>query len=86
MKLKIAMIAATAAAVAVAALSGCGGSDESAAMSPPLSTPPGQGLVTSQVLAQARQSSETSDPYAVNDGAVSLDSSETTDPINLDAT
>jgi hypothetical protein len=85
MNLKIAMIAATAAAVA--ALSGCGGSDESAAMSPPLSTPPGQGLVTSQVLAQARQSSESAEPYAVNDAAVSLlDSSETTDPINLDAT
>jgi hypothetical protein len=85
MNLKIAMIAT--AAAGVAALSGCGGSDESAAMSPPPTTPPGQGLVTSQVLAQARQSSETSDPYAVNDGAVSLlDSSETTDPITLDAT
>ena len=85
MNLKIVMIAATAAGVA--ALSGCGGSDESAAMSPPLTPPPGQGLVTSQVLAQARQSSETAEPYAINDGAVSLqDSSETTDPINLDAT
>jgi hypothetical protein len=85
MKLKIAMTTATAAAVA--ALSGCGGSDESVAMSPPLSTPPGQGLVTSQVLTQARQPSETAEPYAVNDGAVSLlDGSETTDPINIDAT
>jgi hypothetical protein len=85
MNLKIAMIAATAAGAA--ALSGCGGSEESAAMSPPLTPPPGQGLVTSQVLAQARQSSETAEPYAVNDGAVwLLDSSETTDPINLDAT
>ena len=85
MNLKIAMIAATAAGAA--ALSGCGGSNESAAMSPPLTTPSGQGLVTSQVLAQARQSSESAEPYAVNDAAVSLlDSSETTDPINLDAT
>ena len=85
MKLRIAMIAT--AAAGVAALSGCGGSEESAAMSPPLTTPPGQGLVTSQVLAQARQSSETAEPYAVNDGVVSLlDSSETTDPINIDVT
>jgi hypothetical protein len=85
MKLRIAMIATTAAGVA--ALSGCGGSEESAAMSPPLTTPPGQGLVTSQVLAQARQASETAEPYAVNDGVVSLlDSSETTDPINIDVT
>jgi hypothetical protein len=85
MKLKIAMTAAMAAAVA--ALSGCGGSDESAAMAPPATTPAGRGLVTSQVLAQARQPSETSEPYAVNDGAVSLlDSRETTDPINIDAT
>jgi len=56
-------------------------------MAPPATTPAGRGLVTSQVLAQARQPSETSEPYAVNDGAVSLlDSSETTDPINIDAT
>jgi hypothetical protein len=85
MNLKIAMIAT--AAAGVAALSGCGGSDEFAGMSPPPTTPAGRGLVTSQVLAQARQSSESSDPYVVNDGAVSLlDSSETTIPITLDAT
>jgi len=85
MKRKITMIAA--AAAGVAALAGCGGSDGSATMAAPPTTPAGQGLVTSQVLSQARQSSETTDPYAVNNGVVSLlDSSETTDPINIDAT
>jgi len=41
-------------------------------------------LDTAQVLAQARETSETSQPYAVNDGAMSLtDTSDTSAPLGI---
>jgi hypothetical protein len=45
-----------------------------------------QRLDTSQVLALARQPSETGEPFAVNQGALVLtDTSETTEPVTVDA-
>jgi len=72
------------AAVLIAA---CGGGHQGAAtapMSPPSST--SQSLDTAQVLALAQQTSETSAPIAVNDGALALnDTSETSAPIAVNA-
>jgi hypothetical protein len=43
-----------------------------------------QSLDTAQVLAQARETSETSTPYPVNDGALTLnDTSDTSEPISV---
>jgi hypothetical protein len=79
------------AAVAAGSISACGsGGNNSpaavAAMPPPPATT-NQSLDTAQVLAQARQTSETSSPYAVNDGALVLtDTSDTTEPLGIDGT
>jgi hypothetical protein len=75
-------------AVSAATLTGCGGggssSSSQAPPSPPMSS--AQSLDTAQVLAQARQTSETSLPYQVNDGALTLtDTSESTTPISVNA-
>jgi len=68
------------AAIFVGLLSACDDSGGPAvSMTPP---PPGtnQGLDTARVLAQSRQTSETSDPYAVNSGVVYFtDTLDTTD-------
>jgi len=41
-------------------------------------------LDTAQVLAQAKETSETSAPYAVNDGAMRLtDTSDTSEPLGI---
>jgi hypothetical protein len=67
------------------ALDGCGGSDSSPtpmASPPPAST--GQSLDTAQVLALAREPSETSEPFAVNAGALTLDgTSDATEPAGV---
>ena len=53
---------------------------------PPAPHPTSQSLDTAQVLALAQQSSETSAPFAVNGGAVTLnDTSETGAPIGVSA-
>jgi hypothetical protein len=66
--------------IATGSLCACGGSDAggSAGMAPPPSMT--QALDTAQVLAQARQTSETTYPYGVNSGAVVLtDTSDLTE-------
>jgi hypothetical protein len=81
----------TAAVAAALGLTGCGGSSHSgsAAASPPPPAPPtsqNQSLDTSQVLMQAKQTSESSSPYPVDDGALTLtDTSETSSPITVNA-
>ncbi len=68
---------------------GCGGSDNgSGATTPPSSTTPPtsstMALDTAQVLALAQVTSETSSPFAVNAGALTLtDTSNTTAPISV---
>ena len=80
MKHRIAILGV--AAIAAGSMSGCGGNGQAAAMPPPGMT--SQSLDSAQVLAQARQTSETSTPYPVNDGALVLtDASDTTEPITI---
>ncbi|MBV8496237.1 MAG: hypothetical protein JO361_05595 [Gammaproteobacteria bacterium] len=80
------VITVAATTLVVAALAGCGGAGGSAPASitgaAPQSLPPPQSLDTAQVLAQARATSETSEPYRVNDGALTLTgTTETAEPI-----
>lgn len=64
-------------------LSGCGGRENHAAMPPPPG-PSTQALDTAQALTLAQQSSETSSPFKVADGALTLtDTSETSEPIAI---
>jgi len=74
------------AAIAAGSLSACGGSDAgSSAVAPPPSTM--QALDTTQVLAQSRETSETTYPYPVNFGVVFLtDTSDFTDPYIIPGT
>ncbi len=73
--------------VAATLVTACGGHDEGTTMtSPPPPPPSGQSLDTAAVLALAMVSSETAEPMTVDDGAVVLtDTSESTDPISVDA-
>jgi hypothetical protein len=73
-------------AVAAGSISACGGGDsgQAAAVAPPPASVTSQSLDTMQVLAQARQPSETASPYPVNGGALVLtDTSDTTEPVNI---
>ena len=74
-------------------LGGCGGGDNgppvasgsSGSSGPGSSTPTQQKLDTQNVLTQAQMTSETSLPYAVDDGLlVFTDTSDTTAPISID--
>jgi hypothetical protein len=68
------------AAIVAGSVSACGGSGYSAGSTTPPPPNPNQGLDTAQVLAQSRETSETSDPYAVNSGVVYFtDTLDTTD-------
>jgi hypothetical protein len=81
-----AWIAVMCASACVATLiSACGGSDSSSAAPPPASSAAtAMSLDTAQVLAQAREPSETSEPYTVNGGAVSLtDTSDVSEPLGI---
>ena len=82
MKTKLAIM--TSVGLAAGLVSGCGTEQGgSAAISPPTNT--SQSLNTAQVLAQAKAASDTSAPYAVNAGALTLtDTSETSEPISVD--
>jgi hypothetical protein len=85
------------AAFVIGTLGGCGDdgsamSGATAAGSPAQSQPPppqvhAQSLDTLQLLEQARQASNTADPYLVNGGALRLtDTSDSSDPILVNAT
>lgn len=74
------------AAIAAATLGGCGGDNGGTAAATP-SPSVAQSLNTAQVLAQAREASETSTAYSVNDGVVVLsDTSDHTEPLAVDLT
>jgi hypothetical protein len=85
-KQKIAILGV--AALAAGSISACGGGNgQAAAVMPPPTSVTSQSLDAVQVLAQARQASETSSPYAVNDGALVLtDTSDTSEPISVNGT
>lgn len=69
--------------VAGSLMSACGGGDSHP---PATQMQQPQALDTSQVLAQARVTSETAEPYQVDDGALTLtDTSETSEPISVNA-
>jgi hypothetical protein len=82
----------TALAVASAALSGCGGGDggmsattSAPAAVPASTTPTMQSLDTAQVLAQARESSETLSPYMVDGGMLRITgTSDSAEPLAID--
>jgi hypothetical protein len=71
------------ATVAAGILSACGGSDEPNATA---GSEPPQSLDTQQVLVLARLTSDHTQPFQVNDGALTLnDTSETAEPISINA-
>jgi hypothetical protein len=83
MKRKAAIFSAM--GVAAGLVSGCGGGDDTAATTPPPTPPSNVSLDTQGVLALALVSSESTSPFAVDDGAVVLtDTSETTEPVAVD--
>jgi hypothetical protein len=69
--------------VAGSLMSACGGG--ASAPPPPVSQMPQQQVLdTDQLLAQARVTSESSEPYPVDDGLLKFtDTSETTEPIGV---
>ncbi len=71
--------------ISIGFLAGCGGGRPDASL-PPVTVPQTpQALDTAQVLALARNRSETALPFAVDGGLVTLtDTSETSSPIALD--
>jgi len=84
MKTKLAVLSAM--GVAATLVTACGHDDHTAMNPPPPPPPTVQSLDTAAVLALAKMSSETDAPFAVDDGAVVLtDTSETSDPINVDS-
>jgi len=86
-------VAVATAALTIAGFSACGGDGgldvptASSSSAPTSSAPQPQMLDTAQVLALAQKQSETTEPFGVVDGLVVLtDTSETTQPIAVDAT
>jgi hypothetical protein len=81
MKPKLALLTAVGMAALVSA---CGDDHNTPPMMPATPTSTAQALDTAQVLALAKESSETTSPFAVDEGALTLtDTSETTEPISL---
>jgi len=85
------MLRASVAAAACAALAGCGGGGGGAmtSLTPPVVTMPPHQLDTAAVLAIAQtRTSETSEPFDVNDGLVSVTPAEdeTGEPITVNGT
>jgi hypothetical protein len=77
---------AISAILATVSLGACGGHGESVNNPNPPPPPMSQQQIldTNGVLELAKKTSETSAPFAVNDGALQLtDTSETTDPVSL---
>jgi hypothetical protein len=82
MKGKIAVV--TGVGVALGLVSACGGNDNSSGMHG--SMPTAMALDTSQVLALAKVSSETSSPTEIDGGMVTLtDTSDTSEPVEVNA-
>jgi hypothetical protein len=72
-------------AVALGSVSACGDNAGSGVAMPPSSST--QALDTAQVLRQARQTSEVTDPYPINDGALVLtDTSDNGEALGINAT
>jgi hypothetical protein len=85
MKSKLAIL--TSVGLAAGLVSGCGSEtgQSSAATTPPFSTT--QSLDTQKVLAQAQMPMDTTTPYAVDGGALTLtDTSETGEPLSINGT
>ena len=84
MRTKLVVLSVMGAAAALVAA--CGHDNNPAAMTTP-PPPTTLSLDTAAVLAMAKVTSETADPIPVDDGMVTLtDTSETTNPISVDAT
>ena len=82
--MKAKLLFAAAAAALSAAVSSCGG--PSAAALPTPTPPVATAIETAQILREAQQPSESAEPYAVNNGGLMFtDTSETTEPIAIDA-
>ena len=82
--MKTKLVIMTSVGLAAGMVSGCGGQQGqgSAATAPPLSS--AQSLNTEKVLAQAQVTSETTAPFTVDAGALTLtDTSETSEPISI---
>jgi hypothetical protein len=82
MNTKLAIV--TSVGLAAGLVSGCGSESGQSVGStaPPVST--SQSLTTEKVLAQAQMPSETTTPYAVDAGALTLtDTSETSEPMSI---
>jgi hypothetical protein len=82
MNTKLAIV--TSVGLAAGLVSGCGteSGQSASGTTPPVST--SQSLNTEKVLAQAQVASETTAPYAVNGGALTLtDTSETSEPMSI---
>jgi hypothetical protein len=82
--------ALTAAVLTAAGMTGCGGGNGQSAATPPTQSTPvapqPQALDTAQVLALAKQSSETASPFPVDSGLLVLtDTSETSAAITVNA-
>ena len=83
MKRKLAIM--TSVGLAAGLVSGCGGGDRGEAATGASPPPSSVSLTTLDNLSLAQKTSETSTPFAVNNGAVRLsDTSETSEPVNID--
>jgi hypothetical protein len=86
MKRKVAIM--TSVGLAAGLVSGCGGGNngQTAGAGGGSTAPTSVSLATGDVLSLAQKSSETAAPFAVDGGAVMLtDTSDTSEPINIDA-
>ena len=89
MKRKLAIM--TSVGLAAGLVSGCGGGGQGQTASAgsggsTMPMPTSVSLTTGDVLTQAQKQSETAAPFAVDNGAVLLtDTSETSEPLNIDA-
>lgn len=80
MSIRLTLIPAVLGAVVLSSCGGGGGGSASAPSPPPVAA--GLHLDTTAILAQARQPSETTEPFTVDGGALTLtDASDTSDPI-----
>ena len=82
MKQRTAIVGITAVLLG-ASISSCGGHGSGVTTTPP-SPPTGQNLTTAQVLTLAKQPSESTEPFAVDAGALTLtDTSDTSEALTV---